>query len=370
VSEHADDLVAAGLYDPAAKDAVAVLELLEFLLDDVGASIPELVEADLDNRLMSLAAFRAIRPEGERRTLPETAKLAEVSPELALRFWRAAGFPDPREFERRFSDADVAFFDLMRVGAGFLGEQPVLQLVRTLGSASAQIAEAEIALVRTQMEAPLIAGEKYVDAARAYRDLVSELFPRVVDTIDTLHRHHVDAITRRYGGSRPSATNVVPLAVGFADLCGFTGLSERLTAGELGELLESFEGLTGDVVAAAGASVVKRIGDALMFITNAPGIACTVSLDLIETCASARLPKLRAGVAFGDVIVRHGDFYGSVVNLAARLVAAAEPGTAITDVTLRDRLARVRGRYSFIPVGRLALAGFGEAVESYQLLRP
>ena len=41
----ADDLIAAGLYDPDAPDAGAQLELLRFLLDDVGASIPEVVQA-------------------------------------------------------------------------------------------------------------------------------------------------------------------------------------------------------------------------------------------------------------------------------------------------------------------------------------
>jgi len=368
--ELADDLVTAGLYDPGAGDAAAMLELLEFLVDEVGASIPELVQAQEDNRLMSLAAFRTIRPEGVRRTLSDTAALAGITNELATRLWRAAGFPDPRPFERRFGDPDVAFFDLMRVGAGMLGDEPILQLVRTLGNAAQQIAEAEIALVRTQMEAPLVAGQRYVDAARTYRDLVAELFPRVVDAIDTLHRHHVEAIARRYSGARPSSTNVVPLAVGFADLCGFTGLSAQLEAEELGAMLATFEGVTGDVVAAVGANVVKRIGDALMFVTNAPGVACALALDLIESCASARLPKLRAGVAFGDVIVRHGDFYGPVVNLAARLVAEADPGTALTDGSLHTRLAKVRGRYGFVPVGRLSLAGFGEPVEAYQLLWP
>jgi len=37
------------------------------------------------------------------------------------------------------------------------------------------------------------------------------------------------------------------------------------------------------VIAAAGANVVKRIGDAVMFVTNAPGIACSLALDLIES---------------------------------------------------------------------------------------
>ena len=47
------DLVAAGLYDPAAPDAAARLELLTYLTDEVGASIPELVQAQEEGVLVS-----------------------------------------------------------------------------------------------------------------------------------------------------------------------------------------------------------------------------------------------------------------------------------------------------------------------------
>ena len=134
-------------------------------------------------------------------------------------------------------------------------------------------------------------------------------------------------------------------------------------------MIERFEQTTGDVVAAAGANIVKRLGDAIMFVSNAPGVACELSLDLVDAVAHARLPKLRVGIAFGDVIVRRGDFYGPTVNLASRLVSAAEPGTVLADADLYQRLSRVRGRYAFVPAGRLSLHGFQGSVQAYQLLR-
>jgi class 3 adenylate cyclase len=78
---------------------------------------------------------------------------------------------------------------------------------------------------------------------------------------------------------------------------------------------------------------------------------------------------LRVGLAVGEVIVRQGDFYGPIVNLAARLVASAEPGTALTDVALHDRLARVHAGYGFAPAGKFQLSGFDEPVEVFQLIR-
>src|SRR5258705_9560099 len=135
-------------------------------------------------------------------------------------------------------------------------------------------------------------------------------------------------------------------------------------------MLDRFEATTGDVIAAAGADVVKRIGDAVMFVSNAPGVACSLALDLLEACMEAKLPKMRVGVAFGDVMVRQGDFYGPTVNLAARLVSSPEAGTALTDAGMYRRLSRVRGGYAFAPAGKYDLAGFDEPIEAYQVLRP
>ena len=371
-SEHIEDFVAAGVYDPEGPHAAAWLELLDFLVDEVGASLPEIVHAREHGGELSLGAFRTLSAGRGGLTLSEAAKQAEIEDEFAVQLWRSAGFPAPRAYERRFGPADVDVFRLFEMLAAFVERELVVQLARTMGESVSRIADAEVALLRSNIEAPLASSNRYVDVARTYIEVATELFPRVAEALDTMHRHHLLAIGRRYSdvGAPPSALNVVQLAVGFADLAGFTGLSEKLDVSDLALMISRFETTTGDVVTRAGASVVKRIGDAVMFVSNAPGVGCALSLELIEACVRAGLPKLRVGLAFGDVMVRQGDFYGPTVNLAARLVASAEPGTALTDRTLYERLARVRLSYTFAPVGRLTLAGFAETVEAFQLLRP
>jgi len=367
-ADHIDDLVAAGLYDPDAADAPARLELLEYLLD-LGVSIPEMARSE--HGLLSLAAFRSVRPDADRCTFAEAAAQADVEHLFALRVWRAAGFPDPRPHERSFNDRDVSMLRLAKTLQRLVGTDLVVQLMRTIGESTARIAEAEVALLRANIEAPLVAEQQLVAVARAYVTVAEQVLPRVVDAIDTLHRHHIEMIGRRYSdaGTVPSAANLANLAVGFADLAGYTGLSQDLDPAELGAMLSIFEGITGDVIAAAGAHVVKRIGDAVMFVTSAPGVACTVALDLLDACVAQRLPRLRIGLAFGEVIVRQGDFHGPTVNLAARLVTAGEPGVVLTDATLAQRLGRLDDRLSFHPAGRYTLAGFSAPVEAYQLLR-
>ena len=366
-----EDLVVAGLYDPNSADAAERLALLTYLIDEIGASIPELVQAEEVGSLLSFAAVRRLRPEGERWTLTEVAGRVDIDVGFAAAIWRAAGFVDARPFERRFASSDVAVFELVRDLASLVGRDQSLQLVRTTGEAVARIAEAEIALLRSNIEAPLAAQGQFVDAARAYAAAAGQLFPRITEVIDLLHRRQIELIGRRYSdvGAPTSSANVVELAVGFADIAGYTGLSHRLDPSELAAMLARFEATTGDVIAAAGANVAKRIGDAVMFVTNAPGVACALALELIEACTRERLPKLRVGLAVGQVIVRQGDFYGPTVNLAARLVGSAQPGTAFADAALHGRLSRVRAGYGFAAAGKFEFPGFDDPVEVFQLLR-
>src|SRR5439155_11165429 len=137
--DDADDFVVAGLFEPAAANAASVLALLRYLVDEVGASIPELVQAQEEGGLMSFAAVRTLRPDGERGTLSDVAARAGIEPAFAAAIWRAAGFPDVRPFERRFGATDTVVFELVRDLATIVGRDQSLQLVRTAGEAVARI---------------------------------------------------------------------------------------------------------------------------------------------------------------------------------------------------------------------------------------
>jgi hypothetical protein len=129
------------------------------------------------------------------------------------------------------------------------------------------------------------------------------------------------------------------LAVGFVDLVGSTSLGEQLSLRDLGGVLTTFEQLATDTVTASGGRVVKLIGDEVLYTTPDAVSACTLALDLSQVCRDhPLLPSVRAGVAMGRVMLRDGDVFGPVVNLAARLVKAAEPGESSPPQMPRMRL--------------------------------
>jgi adenylate cyclase len=131
------------------------------------------------------------------------------------------------------------------------------------------------------------------------------------------------------------------LAVGFADLVGFTRLTRRLEEEELGELVESFETTAADLVAAHGGRLIKTLGDEVLFAADDAGTAAEIALRLIEAMSQDEtMPALRVGIAFGTVTTRMGDVFGTTVNLASRLTSIAPKDAVLVDGAFAKELVR------------------------------
>jgi adenylate cyclase len=147
------------------------------------------------------------------------------------------------------------------------------------------------------------------------------------------------------------------LAVGFADLVGYTTRSRGMGGRELGRMVEDFEGLAADVIARHRGRVVKTVGDGVLFTCVSPVDAVEIGLQLpVEWDAEDR-PHLRVGAAYGPVLTRLGDVYSPVVNLASRLTSIARHSTVLVDQALAQRLRGVR-EYRVRPLRRVSVRGY------------
>ncbi|GMA22319.1 hypothetical protein GCM10025864_00780 [Luteimicrobium album] len=97
--------------------------------------------------------------------------------------------------------------------------------------------------------------------------------------------------------------------------------------------MQDFESGARDVIAAAGARVVKTIGDAVLYVADDVATGAEVALGLAEAPATRgeHGVPVRVSLVWGRVLARFGDVFGPSVNLAARLVDIADPGTVLVD---------------------------------------
>jgi adenylate cyclase len=312
---------------------------LEGFLRDLGATDEDLVE--YAEELPALASVLLLRPGKERLTLREAADRAGISMEEATRMWLISGFALAQPDARVTSETEVTLFQTMKAAAGLFGEDPVLQLSRVIGSSMARIADAAVSMFLVNLELPLHARETDVEmaVAKANVDAVS-FIPALSQAMDVLLRRHIIAARRGFIGVQvEGGSETQRLAVGFVDLVGSTALAQNHTLADWGASLSEFEQLAQDTIVAAGARLVKLIGDEVMYST----LSADVALGVARTLSAAlrdhpRLPPVRVGLAFGDVMTRDGDCFGHVVNVAARAVKLAEPSQVVLSAEFRNAL--------------------------------
>ncbi len=159
----------------------------------------------------------------------------------------------------------------------------------------------------------------------------------------------------------------------FADLVGFTALSEHLDPEQVKRLVDhAFERLVRDVTAFGG-RVDKIVGDAILALFGAPVAheddaerAVRAALRMQETLATYATEsgagiRMRIGVNTGEVLVgalRAGGDYtamGDVVNTASRLQTLAEPGEVLVGESTQQSTRAVisyESRGALVPRGR------------------
>ncbi|HZQ32122.1 MAG TPA: adenylate/guanylate cyclase domain-containing protein, partial [Mycobacterium sp.] len=109
-------------------------------------------------------------------------------------------------------------------------------------------------------------------------------------------------------------------------------------------------------------------GDAAMLASGNAEPLLHALLELADTASANSLPPLRIGVASGSAVTRAGDWFGSPVNLASRVTAAARPGTILVAESTRDTVGDVPG-VEWTSAGARRLKGVSAEVKMFRISR-
>lgn len=269
----------------------------------------------------------------------QAAELAGLSIDEARRLWRSLGFAVATAGEIVYTEADV---DAMR-------------LVQTLEAQGVDDAELRSSMTRffgqtysrlASMEGQLIVGflaehPELLTSDKGVSALLDTALPVLEKIQGYVWRRQLASYLTRATSNLVGAgdSDVQHLAVGFADLKGFTTLTQQVSERELTGVLESFEATAGDVVAQCHGRVIKTIGDEVLFTAQNIESGAEIALQLLESTAlNDDIPDLRIGLAAGPVVQRMGDVYGATVNIASRLTKICRPGNVLINKEAHDAL--------------------------------
>lgn len=305
------------------------------------AEIERAVDAE---NLALLVLDREIMPGARRYTMLELAERGGTDVETARAIWRAIGFPDVPDDRPAFRDTDVAalraFLDTFaNPWIEDWSLDRALPQARVLGASLARSADAVTDEIAASFESVHGRGVSDAVLAEGLAEVVE--FDSVARLVAHVFRLQMRAsVWRRLAGARPDLPGTVTASVGFVDLVGYTALVNELDSDDVAALVSRFGELTHDTVVAGGGRVVKTIGDEVMFIADSVEAAAHIAVDLtVQSLRDDLLPATRAGIASGTMVSRDGDYYGPVVNLAARLTEMARPGTVLASAEIGEALA-------------------------------
>ena len=360
-----------GSWTPAAVAQVRIVGRLR----ERGHTIEQIRRASESGQLAGYVQGMFAPQEG-RYTLRQAAREAEIDEQLIERIYMSLGLSTLSVDAITEEDMEMLRYIAAMLNSG-LPEVAFLQLARVYGQTLAQIADAEVRLIHIYVHEPMMReGIPGVQMAEAMEGLAGELLPFAAPFMRYLHGRFLGHFIEQdvIGHMEAELAGGVPeegrmrVVIGFADLAGYTRLTEERGDEEAVGVVERFVEAVQHSLP-IDARVIKTLGDEVMVI-GADALALTQWAVDFQAALSPDVPAPRIGIHTGEALYRDGDYYGRDVNQAARVVARAAGGEVLVTRQVVDTAsgvdtARGTSGLRFELIGEIGLKGFSEPVELF-----
>jgi len=336
-----------------------------------GHSLEDLKSAGREGRLafgFTEEVFSEI--EGE-YTIEQVAEETGLEPELIERILAILGTPTGRR--RGLSEEDAAAMrHCARVLAAGFPLVAFLQLVRVYAQSMRRIADAEVRLFHLYVHEPLIRDAvPELEMAEEMGELAADILPLAAPLTEYLHQRYLrffveqDVVGHMEADATMETAEIelghVNVTLCFIDLTGFTRYTEEEGDIEALDVVENFVA-TVESTLPPEATIVKTIGDEVMIVSPDPGSLTEWAVEFLTRFP--RRPQPRVGIHFGDAVYRDGDYFGSQVNLAHRVVNRALAGEVLVTDAVCTSIAASE-ILQFEPIGEVKLKGFPVPTELF-----
>ena len=313
------------------------------------------------------------------RTFGDVAGEIGVPFESLERIYVAFGLPRPEPDELvREEDLD-AIRVLPALFAAGLDETDVLRMARVWGDSARRVAQYLPHYFHATVEPHfrdqgLRDNEAYeaairqvgVRTGRSGENLLGWLFRRHSEVFMNAHQfEHVEAALDEAGIRERTA--VRPEGIAFADLSGYTTLTEQGGDEAAVEMALALAQLVGEAAARHRGMTVKLLGDGALLHFADPGDAVRASLDIVDEAPARGLPPAHVGVNAGPLLFDQGDYFGRTINVASRIVGLARPGQVLVGEALVGTAPEVGFRLD--EVGTFEVKGVANPIRVFEASR-
>jgi len=355
-------------YDGAWTPAAIAQARLVARMRERGHGLEQIRDA-VDSGRLAFGYLQELFPSLETtHTLAEAASQTGLEAELIETIFTTLGLPAAAVQHISGSDMELLSYAAAALAAG-LPLVAFLQLVRVYGQALAQIADAEVRLFHMYVHEPLMrAGVSGVLMAEEMQGLAAEVLPLASPMMEVVHQrllaHFVDQdvvghMEADLSGRERLDLGHLRIAIAFADLAGYTRMTEELGDEHAVGVVERFVAEVEHTLP-DDARIVKTIGDEVMVVSSDPGALVDWAVGFQELHDTRPLPRI--GIHYGEVLYRDGDYYGREVNQAARVAARSGAGEVLVTRAVVDGAG---SHLDFEHIGEVRLKGFSEPTELF-----
>jgi adenylate cyclase len=337
-------------------------------LRERGHSLDEIREATEEGRL----AFGYIeelfsQTDGRTYTTKEAAKETGLEPALVERVIAALGMSPEQAESLSAADVELLRYVESVLSAG-LPLVATLQLVRVYGQALAQVADAEVRLFHLYVHEPLMrSGATGMETADEMLAITRELLPLASPVMDHVHQRYLqhfleqDVVGHMESDLDEDEIDLgrLRVAIAFADLAGYTRLTEEEGELEAVDAVERFVEAV-ETTLPDDVRVIKTIGDAVMIVGSDPAALTDWAVGFQQLYVNTALPRI--GIHCGNAIYRDGDYYGRDVNIASRVATRAAGGEVLVTRPVVDRAGP---HLEFERIAEVRLKGFTASTEIF-----
>jgi len=326
---------ALGLLDPEEDGLLDDIDLvrLDFVHHRLaqGEFDPESLAAAIREGRVESMYGRRLFEAGSPLELAEAAERSGLEPAQLQELTSALGFS-----WSGLHESDVGILEILRAArdAG-LPWDAILGVTRVVGDSLRRIADTEIRVVHVYIHERLMAaGASADEVEQLISGIEQNLAPLMNPMIQQLHSEYLleamieDAFFHLTESETQSKElGSVEATIAFVDIASFTALAEARGDDSAMRVLDQIDATVRPLLVEYDGKLVKQVGDGFMLVFRDPADSVQFAVATqAELGRDPDLPAIRVGINTGPALYRTGDYIGSAVNVASRVVSSAMPG--------------------------------------------